>query len=143
MSSGRCSRCDINFPNDEDYCHVCGNETWNTDDQWDSDWPEKVEVLLKRNSIRDLKGIPNLDLTLLNHKGRLWVVEELLEAEGYECVDLGVIYINGDYYELSGRRDGEIPAWWVTLIEWEREFDDLPTLSFREYEELEVKRGIR
>lgn len=141
MASRRCSKCDIDYPTDEEICHVCENETWESRDDYDPEWPDRVEMLIRRKAIANLEGLPDADIKILTHRGRQWVVEELLEGEGYICQSLGIVKINGDFYELAGRRDGEIPAWWIELIKWEDEFKDLLTLSADEYRKVLERRG--
>jgi hypothetical protein len=145
VAARRCSRCDVNYPSEDTYesCLICEGETWKAGDEvWDTNWPDKVQRGHKRIAFLKSNEIPNVESTIFRYKDLLWIAEEVLENEGYDCVSLGIVKINDCFYELSGRRDGEVPSWWITLIEDEWP-SDTPVLSLGQYAHLESKRGIR
>ncbi len=146
MSARRCSTCNINYPYEKTYkkCLACDEPTWSVkDDTWDANWPSLVKQVSNGADIASgVKPIPNVVTTIFQYEDMLWIAEEILEAEGYTCNDFVIVKINDNFYELQGRKDGEVPAWWIepVRLEWPKH---LTVLSEPDYAALEIKRGLR
>lgn len=137
----RCSPCDISYPDESTYkvCQACGNKTWRAKhESWDSDWPDRVRWNMEANSLR----IPNVEVKIIRYKNLSWVAETILEAHGYVCDDFVIVKINRKFYELCGRKDGEIGAWWIERVKFNWP-ENIPVLSELEYLELDRQRGLR
>lgn len=141
--SWRCARCDINYP-DPGECLGCLDVLWEDKKvAHDDDWKSKASRAAARREYLSSETIPNINVEILSYKKRLWVAEKHLLDNGYDVYDFAIAKINQQFYELNGRKNGEVPAWWLELIEPQYEFEDLLELSPWEYAELDKKRGLR
>jgi hypothetical protein len=141
--SWRCARCDINYP-DPGECVGCLDQLWEDKKvPHDDDWKQKALRAAAHREFNSSPLIPDINIEVLSYKKRLWVAEKHLLDGGYEPDDFTIVKINKQFYELMGRKAGEVPAWWIELVEPQFAFEDLPELSQWEYGELEKRRGLR
>lgn len=153
MAAKRCSICGINYPDDlaDPKCKVCDESlAYIHDETPDEDWVSKIHELLSPSpETTPLEAIEIIFIAAMpsdeedsiyphkadnrahvsEHNGQLFVTHQALLSAGYEGIEAGtIVYLNDKFYEVEGYAHGR-QVWWVTEIDPEKEFADLPVVE--------------
>lgn len=75
------------------------------------------------------------NVPVIEDQGQLWVTHRNALEAGYSAIESGtILYLNNTFYEVQGWND-KTDCWWVTKIDPEAEFAELPVLSESDAEE--------
>lgn len=92
------------------------------------------------------KPLPNVDATIFEVKGQLFISDEMLRSFGYLDLDTdSVVLIQNRHFELEGKVHGKhAEGWWIKEVHIEKEYqewaEDIPTLSAFDYANLQKSR---